>query len=209
MPGAGKSYRQLRTFLMCCFGWALLLTASAAAGQTRIYEIRYGNNVIGTLDARQETAGVIRKLFLKSRVQMKLLSRMEVDIYAEYRNKVLHTAKAMRLQGKSAADNKDTYTEKSAKGYTVTRKGERSSLSHAQITYCVSDLYFLEPHDIRQAYSETLGVFLPVKLLADKRYELTLPDGRKSLYRYDKGQLKEVEFSHPLGKAYFTFLEEK
>lgn len=209
MSGICKTYKPVRAILMFLCGWVPLLTASVAAGQTRIYEIRYGNNTIGTLETKQEAAGSTRRITLKSRVQMKLLSRMEVDIYAHYRHNVLHEARATRLQGKSSADNKDALTEKTEKGYIVTRKGERTTLHHAQISYCVSDLYFTEPHNVKQAYSETLGVFLPVRLAADKRYELTLPDGKKSYYRYEKGKLKEVEISHPLGKAYFTFMEEK
>ncbi|GEP94652.1 DUF6134 family protein [Chitinophaga cymbidii] len=202
-----KPYAAIRTFLLLLCGWVPLLTALGAAGQTRIYDIRYGNNAIGTLETKQETTGSTRRITLKSRVQMKLLSRMEVDIFAEYRHNVLHAAKATRLQGKSSADSKETSTEKSANGYTVIRKGERSILHHARITYCVSDLYFTEPREIRQVYSETLGVLLPLKLAADKRYELTMPDGKRSYYRYEKGKLKEVEISHALGKAFFTARE--
>jgi hypothetical protein len=209
MSGNHKPYALSRIFLVLLCGWVPFLTASVATGQTRIYDIRYGNNAIGTLEAKQEAAGNMRKITLQSHVQMKILSRMEVDIFAEYHDNVLHKARATRRQGKSSADNKETVTQATAKGYTVNRNGVISTPKETRITFCVSDLYFAEPREIKQVFSETFGVFLPIRLMADKRYELTMPDGKKSFYQYEKGKLKEVEISHALGKAFFTFREEK
>lgn len=210
MSATRKIYAPLRILLVFLCGWIPLLTASVAAGQTRIYDIRYGNNSIGTLEAKQETAGDTRKISLQSRVQMKILSRMEVDIFVEYRHNVLYKARATRRQARSSPDNKETTTQQLVtKGYTVNRNGVISTPSETRITFCVSDLYFTEPREIKQVYSETFGVFLHIRLTADKRYELTLPDGKKSFYQYEKGKLKEVEISHALGKAFFTFREEK
>lgn len=209
MSATCKLYAPLRILLVFLCGWVPLLAASVAAGQTRIYDIRYGNNSIGTLEAKQETAGSTRKITLQSHVQMKILSRMEVDIFVEYHDNVLHKARASRRQSKSSADNKETVTQAAAKGYTVNRNGVISTPRETRITFCVSDLYFTEPREIKQVYSETFGVFLHIRLAADKRYELTLPDGKKSFYQYEKGKLKEVEISHALGKAFFTFREEK
>lgn len=186
-----------------------LLIATIAAGQTRIYEIRFSNSPIGTLEVKQESTSIARRISIKSRVTMKILSRMEVDIYAEFRNNSLYESKAIRNQSKNGSDDKETLTIKTDKGYNVTRKGEMVKLLPGPITYTVGDLYFDEPKDQKQVYSETLGVFLPVRFTKDKRYELTLPDGKKSWYKYEKGKMTEVEFQTALGKAYFKLMQEK
>lgn len=179
-----------------------------AAGQSLRYEIRIGNNPVGILSVRQEVKGTVRKILIGSRVQSKLFSRMETDFETEYHNNVLYRARVVRLQGKPG-ENKETVTTKTEKGYTVVRKGNQEQINRPQITYTVSDLYFTEPKDVKTVYSEMLGIFLPVRQLPDKRYELSMPEGRKNLYRYEKGRLMEVEANHQLGKAFFRLMGSK
>lgn len=183
------------------------LSAFKAEGQTHIYEIRYANSTIGLIDVKQETNGPTRKIHIKSRVQMKLFSRMDTDISAEYHNNVLIHAKATRVS--KGADSRETSTDKTEKGYNVVRKGVPGTINREQISYSVSELYFTEPKDLKEVYSETHGVFLPIKQLADKRYEVVMPDDKRIYYRYEKGKLTEVEVNHQFGKAYFRLLQGK
>lgn len=199
-----KQYRLQRIFLVLICGIIPYLAALKAAGQSHTYEIRYANNTIGLLDVKQEISGATRKIHIKSRVQMKLFSRMDTDISAEYHNNTLIRAKASRVS--KGADSKETSTEKAEKGYNVVRKGVPGTINK-EITYSVSELYFTEPKDIKEVYSETHGVFLPIKQLADKRYEVVMPDDKRIYYRYEKGRLMEVEVNHQFGKAYFRLLQ--
>ncbi len=201
-------YRNRRIFLLLICAIIPCFTAYKAAAQNYVYEIRYANSPVGTLEVKQEVSGAHRRIFISSRVQMKLFSRMDTDIKTEYLHNVLEKARAVRLGGKSA-ENKETVTERAQKGYVVIRKGEEATLKQTQISYCVGDLYFSEPKDIREVYSETLGQFLPIKQLEDKRYELSMPDGKRNMYRYEKGRLTDVEVNHQLGKAYFRLIAEK
>ena len=199
-----KQYRLKRTFLVLICGIIPYLAALKAAGQSHTYEIRFANNTIGLLDVKQETNGPTRRIHIKSRIQMKLLSRMETDISAEYHHNILIRAKASRVS--KGADSKETSTEKTEKGYNVVRKGQPATINR-EITYSVSELYFSEPKDLKEVYSETHGAFLPIKQLADKRYEVVMPDDKRIYYRYEKGKLMEVEVNHQFGKAYFRLLQ--
>lgn len=199
-------YRLKRIFLVLICGITPYLAALKAAGQTYTYEIRYANNTIGLLDVKQETNGAVRKIHIKSRVQMKLFSRMDTDISAEYHNNVLIRSKASRAS--KGADSKETSTEKTDKGYAVTRKGIPGTLPQSQITFSVSELYFGEPpKELKEVYSETHGMFMPIKQLADKRYEIIMPDDKRIYYKYEKGKLQEVEVNHQFGKAYFRLIQ--
>lgn len=200
-----KQYRLKRIFLVLICGIIPYLSAFKAEGQSHTYEIRYANSTIGLLDVKQETNGPTRKIHIKSRVQMKLFSRMDTDISAEYHNNILIKAKATRVS--KGADSKETSTEKTEKGYNVVRKGEPGTINREQITYSVSELYFTEPKELKEVYSETHGVFLPIKQIADKRYEVVMPDDKRIYYRYEKGKLMEVEVNHQFGKAYFRLLQ--
>jgi len=197
-------YRLKRIFLVLICGIIPYLAALKAAGQSHTYEIRYANNTIGLLDVKQETSGPTRKIHIKSRVQMKLFSRMDTDISAEYHNNILIRAKATRVS--KGADSKETSTEKTEKGYDVVRKGVPGTISR-EINYSVSELYFTEPKDLKEVYSETHGLFLPIKQMADKRYEVVMPDDKRIYYRYEKGKLIEVEVNHQFGKAYFRLIQ--
>ncbi|RPD40641.1 DUF6134 family protein [Chitinophaga barathri] len=200
-----RTYGLIRAALILLCGIIPFLAAAPADGQTSKYEIRYGNNAIGQLNVKQETSGNNRKISIQSRVQSKFFQRMELDILAEYHHDILSRSRVTRL-----STEQETLTEKTEKGYTVLRKGDKKSvITDPQITFCVSDLYFNEPRDVKRVYSETLGRFLEVKLLPDKRYALLMPEGKKNIYRYDKGRLTEVEINHQLGKAWFKLLEYK
>lgn len=203
-----RQYRLKRIFLVLICGIIPYLAALKAAGQSYTYEIRYANNTIGLLDVKQETSGSVRKIHIKSRVQMKLFSRMDTDISAEYHNNVLIRSNASRAS--KGADSKETSTEKTDKGYSVVRKGIPGTIPQSQITFSVSELYFGEPaKDLSQVYSETHGLFMPIKQLPDKRYEIVMPDDKRIYYKYEKGKLVEVEVNHQFGKAYFRLIHNK
>ncbi|WP_341838329.1 DUF6134 family protein [Chitinophaga pollutisoli] len=165
-----------------------------------IYDIYLGgNNPVGTVTVRQVKTAEGRKISMQSRVQSKLMSRMEVDITAEYRHHVLQEAMAVRRGGEPL-----TSVRKGGKGYTVVHKGETRQLASDGIRFCVGDLYFSEPEAVHQVFSETLGKALPLRHLGNHNYELQLPEGKRNIYHYEKGKCTEVEVNHALGKARFV-----
>ncbi|WP_346316502.1 DUF6134 family protein [Chitinophaga sp. YIM B06452] len=210
MPCTLKTYGLKGIPLVFLFGILPMLTAFRADGQVSKYEIRFGNNAIGLLEVKQEAAGNTRKISIRSRVQSKLFARMETDIHAEYHHNILNAASMKRL-----STGQETITQKTEKGYAVHFKGDKekhdkkTQLTDPQITFCVSDLYFTEPKDVRKVYSETQGRFLDLQPLQDKTYALVMPEGKKNIYRYEKGRLMEVEINHQLGKAWFKLIEYK
>jgi hypothetical protein len=210
MPCTLKTYGLKGIPLIFFFGILPMLTAFQADAQVSRYEIRFGNNPVGQLDVKQETAGNTRKISIRSRVQSKLFNRMETDILSEYHHNILSTATMKRL-----STGQETITQKTDKGYAVhfkddkEKRDKRKLLPDLQIAFCVSDLYFTEPRDIKKVYSETQGRFLDLQQLPDKTYALVMPEGKRNIYRYEKGRLVEVEINHQLGKAWFKLIDYK
>ncbi|MGX5820127.1 DUF6134 family protein [Chitinophaga lutea] len=193
------SYRLAKPVLLLT---AVLLLELTSYGQSRSFDIIIGNNPVGKLSVRQDPSGAHRRIRISSRVQSKFLSRMEVDIEADYQHNVLSRASVVRTQAKPG-ENREILTEKTDNGYAVTKRGTKTKLSEAAIKFSVADLYFTEPRDINEIYSETLGQMIPIRSLGEGRYDLQLPEGKHNLYTYRKGSLHEVEVNHSLGKAYF------
>ncbi|CAG4998077.1 hypothetical protein DYBT9275_01921 [Dyadobacter sp. CECT 9275] len=57
----------------------------------------------------------------------------------------------------------------------------------------VSTLFYQEPGEMREVYSERFGQMCSVKKLSEQRYQVTLPDGKQNLYSYRSGRCTEVE----------------
>lgn len=113
---------------------------------------------------------------------------------------ILVSANAKRTSGKDG-DNKYSITKRDGKSYSINHNGERSVLNNTDIIHTVAELYFFEPHHITSIFSELQGAFLPLRSLGDGLYELTLPEGKKNVYKYEKGTLVQVEIPQAFGKA--------
>jgi len=95
-------------------------------------------------------------------------------------------------------------TRRNGARYMIDLEGEKSTLDNVEIQHSVSDLYFTEPRQVTSIYSETLGKLLSIRPLGNGAYELSLPEGKKNIYRYQKGTLVDVEVNHTLGKAHIV-----
>lgn len=83
------------------------------------------------------------------------------------------------------------------KRYEATFSGENSKKRSAvhitgDIALTVTSLYYAEPVGHKQVYSERYGKMCTIKRLATGSYELLFPDGKKSIYNYQKGVCREV-----------------
>ncbi|MGE7773705.1 DUF6134 family protein [Chitinophaga sp. NPDC101104] len=175
------------------------LTTAFQSPHSYVYDIYLGNNPIGTVTVRQQQTPEGRTITMQSRVQSKLMARMEVDITTAYHQNVLQESIAVRKGGEPL-----TSVKRSGKSYVIVHKGETRHLASDGILYCVGDLYFSEPEAIHAVFSETLGKELILRHLGNHNYELQLPEGKRNVYHYDKGKCTEVEVNHALGKARFV-----
>lgn len=185
------------------FTGLLTVAAAKSPAQTHTFEIRLGSRVVGSIEARCQVNGTGRNMLIKSRIETKLLSKF-TDISCEFSNNVLVASRVVRSSSGKAEDEKAVVTRRNGARYLIDLEGEKSSLDNVEIRHSVSDLYFSEPRQITRVYSETLGKLLPIRSIGNGAYELTLPEGKKNIYRYQKGALVEVEVSHTLGKAHIV-----
>lgn len=195
----------MRGFIRYCICLVCLLAIARPNlhAQTHNFEVRFGNRTIGNVTAISKTTGTARSISIRSSVDMKLLGKINQDITCEFDNNVLTHARVMRNTGKES-ENKTVTTQRDGKNYTVIQNGGKSILNNTEILHSVAELYFVEPRQITKIFSETQGVFLTIHSLGNGEYELDLPEGKKNVYKYDKGLLVQVEVTQAFGKAYIV-----
>ncbi|MBW8686505.1 DUF6134 family protein [Chitinophaga rhizophila] len=185
------------TLFLCLF----TLNSALLYAQTHNYEIRFSNHVIGNITAHCKVNGAARNISIKSKVEMKLLAKFNLDISCDFDNNILIRSKVIKSSGKEG-DDKTIVTQREAKHYAVILNGQKSVLNTSEIIHSVGEMYFTEPRQITKIFSETLGMFLTLNSLGNGSYELLLPEGKKNVYKYEKGTLVQVEIAQALGKAY-------
>lgn len=57
----------------------------------------------------------------------------------------------------------------------------------------ITSLYYKEPIDITEVYSERYGKMCNIRKLSEGRYGVTLPDGKQGVYSYKNGLCREVK----------------
>ncbi len=57
----------------------------------------------------------------------------------------------------------------------------------------LTGLFYSEPVGSQEVYSERFGVFCPVKLIAAGSYEVRMPDGKRNVYTYEKGECNQLQ----------------
>jgi len=64
---------------------------------------------------------------------------------------------------------------------------------NSPINNTVTSLYYKEPINISQVYSERYGQMCSVKKISDGNYGVSLPDGKQGIYTYKNGLCREVK----------------
>ncbi len=61
------------------------------------------------------------------------------------------------------------------------------------INHTITSLYYREPVNLKQIYSDRYGKMCPLQKVAAGAYEVVMPDGKKTRYTYADGQCREVQ----------------
>ena len=191
-------------FLFNAFGVSLL-------AETLHYDVVKDNKKVGYFQIGRATATnndvVIRS---ESTVRVSMLFTIEVidKMYAVFRNNLLHTATIYRtLNGNVRVNN---LTQWQNGKYALSTKDEKNSGAFTQaIRFTTVSLYFDEPLNLTEVYSEKFQRMVNVKSIGIHKYQLTLPDGNTAKYTYVNGQCSEVEAKTDWAVIRFVFKEKK
>jgi len=186
-------------------GLAALVVFSASAQQMQ-YSVFLNNKPVGSLDARRSVKDGLANYLIQSDVKFHFVFKMNLNYTFEstYQNDMLIKGSTRNVVNKDERSaSKITWN---GSYYVLEVKDERSVLKNTRINYSMVSLYFREPTQVTQVFSERHGKFLPIKSLPGHRYEITMPDGKKNYYAYANGICQLVEVQHTLGKVLFKLI---
>lgn len=113
-----------------------------------------------------------------------------------FENGMLKTAlSSQQVNGKL---KEKTNTVQNSENYQVTFADAKSSAKGTArvphpINHTITSLYYREPVNLKQIYSDRYGKMCPVHKVSAGAYDIVMPDGKKTRYTYADGQCREVK----------------
>jgi len=181
-------------FILLAF---ILLTIKLNA-QTLVYDITSKNKQIGQLSISKTQEKELIKIEMTSEVNVHLyiLIDLKYRLTAYFRNdSLIFSSVTTYVNGKR---HSSSTTEKTVENYSLTKDGHLSKLYY-QISYSGALLYWKEPINVANVYSEFDDIEKPIKKVGSSKYQLTDPkSGHKNTYYYSNGRLEKATIEHSL-----------
>ncbi|QJW88531.1 hypothetical protein HNV11_03650 [Spirosoma taeanense] len=175
----------------------------APSAQPLTYDVVVNNANVGQLRVNSTTTATGVQYQVDGSVTMNLLGekRMITQFTSIYRGSLMTEASSVeQLNGRTRHNSSVNWDGNS---YHIRINDARSRLTDRRVTYSTARLYYHEPYQIRELFSERHGQFCHLRPVGAHTYELTMPDGRKNYYRYVDGVCREVEVNQPFFTCYF------
>lgn len=175
----------------------ILLHSLSAAAQINVYDVIVAGRTIGSLKVFDDkpAGGNTETHRIESNFKI-LFYKGNYSTQTSYvEGKLVSAVCAHHVNG----DLKEkTQTKSAAKSlYEVLFSGEDSKNKpkielFTPINSTITSLYYKEPVNISEVYSERYGKMCSVKKLSEGKYGVSLPDGKQGIYSYKDGLCKEV-----------------
>ncbi len=180
------------------YGIMLLLgVASVGNAQTSLYTVIVAGRTVGSLKVyNYELKNSVETHRIESDFKFLFYSG-KYSIQSNYANgRLLGSVAAHYVNG----DLKEKTQTKSTVNplYQVLFSGEDAPKIDKKdlnfhISSTITGLYYKEPVNVKEVYSERFGQMCSLKKISDGKYGVTLPDGKEGIYSYKNGQCKEVK----------------
>jgi hypothetical protein len=97
------------------------------------------------------------------------------------------------MNGNVKADKHTIFT---GRQYEVEEASGKKELNINSVTYNMDCLYFQEPVDIKQVYSDNFQQFVDIEKKPEGYYKIKLPDGNSNNYYYKDGVCAAIHVNH-------------
>jgi hypothetical protein len=186
----------MRLFAILFLFNTLMLVAEANA-QDNVYDVIVAGRTIGSLkvfeDNKSDERGTHR---IESDFKVLFYSGKYSTQTSYEDGQLVNAVSAHHVNGDLKEKTQTKSIAKSA--YSVSFSGDDGEKKKSKeftkpILNTVTSLYYKEPVNISEVYSERYGQMCTVKKLADGSYSVSLPDGKQSLYTYKNGVCREIK----------------
>ena len=188
IPGPGFKY-EISLILLLTF---LLVLSTIVKSQGKTYGIYKNNTKYGTIKiARTETEG---------KIKYRLIADASISFGFEY--SVNELIEAVYDGGMMLSSNvkytvngglkKDNSTRWNNGWYTLHKSDRYSGTVQSPIRHSVIQLYYSNPGNIKNVYSELYQCYVPVLRRANNVFCIKLPNGNVTSYHYEEGKCVKV-----------------
>jgi hypothetical protein len=178
--------------------WALLILGTLPVhGQSAVYDILLAGRDVGELKIEAVAGNQANESF---RVQGAINTLFYDVVYVGenlFEKGVLKSSLSTQEVNGNMKEKTRTY-QTPQNSYQVVfadaKAGRKKipDLPHP-ISHTVTSLYYREPVNLRQVYSERFGQMCALRRLSASSYEVVMPDGKKATYHYRAGRCQKVE----------------
>ncbi len=193
-------YKSKVIFLSFIFNWLL---GSLLFAQQKVvsYNIINKGDTIGQMQISRRNAKEDIYYAVSSVIETRMLMNIKVKVLEEahYHNGNLVASSSKRFVNDKPRANKQT---KAGDGfYIVTDDKKEGKLIEKFIHYDFSMLYFKEPLDVAEVYSNYYQKKINIQKLQNHSYGIDLPEGGFNTYYYVNGVCKKADLHSTLFNA--------
>jgi hypothetical protein len=198
--------RKILKFLVPLLGLVLFLYSlnlQAQSGRNLEFSIVHNGDVKGTVQLSDYWEGNIRHIKAESLVQTSFLFQITVKTIEEamYKEGMLIFSRFyQKINEDEKADRGMIWKNGS---YQFSGKKNTGTLPARPIENSVLSLYYKEPVNIHEVYSDNFQEYLPIYKSASGKYRVDLPNGYSNFYIYKQGRLNRVEVEQPFYSVQF------
>ncbi len=171
--------------------------------QKLTYRIFLNKDTIGILNAERQAQKESVSYILQSKMTVHKIINVDVEykMESDYSNgKMMHSTAYQKINKRVQVNSS---TKWDGTKYVIETADQTTTLKNKNIHYNMCAIYYFEPVGITQVYSDAFGKFLNIRPVSSHRYELTLPDGKRSYYNYASGICFQVESEQLFSKVIF------
>lgn len=176
------------------FTVALLLALTRASAQRAMFDVLLAGHSIGSVMVLEQEG--------RGRLRERIEAEFSVPFYSgsfvsenQFADGALHSSLTEQVVNGKRREHTVT-TRLSSKHYRFdqaqksaeTRKWEVM----APIAHTITGLYYQEPNQVQDVYSEKYGAMCRVRKLDNGSYSVQLPNGKESIYSYVRGECVRV-----------------
>jgi hypothetical protein len=175
----------------------LLPTVSSAQDRNLDYNIVHQGDLKGTVHLSEHSEGNIRRIKVESLIQTRFLFNITVKTIEEaiYREGLLISSRFyQKVNDQEPSDRAMIWKDGSYQSRGTQNTG---NLPRVPIEHTILSLYYKEPVNIREVFSDNFQQYLPVRKTNSGQYRVDLPNGNSNYYIYHQGNLVRVEVEQP------------
>ncbi|HRI19782.1 MAG TPA: hypothetical protein PLA68_02460 [Panacibacter sp.] len=185
----------------------LLLASSLYAQRTQLnYKVMQGGNNIGWVKLDKKDSANTSLIKLGSEIKKRMLFMFTIieNQEAYFQNGIMMRSYVYRRINKDVKTDKRTLYDGTQ--YKVSKEKSTSQVTLNHIDNNFLSLYFSEPINLRQVYSDNFEQLLTIEKTTGGFYKINLPDGNTTSYYYTNGICSKVKVEQSLFTVEFVLM---